>query len=58
MIGDRSKFTSLKKKKKELVTFSNNANNKILGTSNIGSFPMIKNVLLVDGLKSNLLYTS
>ena len=60
MTEDESKFTFLTKKKREYVTFGDNAKGRIIGQGNIGndiSF-LIKSVLLVDGLKHNLLSIS
>ncbi len=60
MTGDRSKFVSLKPKGGGFVTFGNNAKGKIIGIGKVGknSSLCIENVLLVDGLKHNLLSIS
>ena len=57
MIGDESNFDFLKKKNGGYVTFRNNAKGKIISQGNIGNdiSSLIENVLLVDGLKHNLL---
>ena len=57
MTGDESKFAFLTKRKWGYVTFGDNAKGIIIGQGNIGndtSSP-IESVLLVDGLKHNLL---
>ena len=57
MTWDESKFAFLAKRKGEYVTFGDNAKGRIIGQDNIGndiSF-LIESVLLVDGLKHNLL---
>ena len=60
MIGDESKFAFLTKKKWGYVTFGDDAKGKIIGQGNIGNdtSSLIENVLLVDGLKHNLLSIS
>ena len=60
MIGDESKLTFLTKKNGGYVTFGDNAKRKIIGQGNIGNdiSSLIENVLLVDGLKHNLLSIS
>ena len=60
MIKDESKFTFLTKKNWGYVTFGDNAKRKIIGQGNIGNdiSSLIENVLLVDGLKHNLLSIS
>ena len=60
MIGDESNFDFLKKKNGGYVTFRNNAKGKIISQGNIGNdiSSLIENVLLVDGLKHNLLSIS
>ena len=60
MTRDESKFGFLTKKNGGYVTFGDNAKEKIIGQGNIGndtSF-LIENVLLVNGLKHNLLSIS
>ena len=60
MIGDESKFAFLIKRNGGYVTFGDNAKRRIIGQCNIGndtSF-LIESVLLVDGLKHNLLSIS
>jgi hypothetical protein len=60
MTGDKNKFTSLTLKDGGNVKFGDNSKRKIIGIGNIGkthSF-VIENVLLVDGLKHNLLSIS
>uniref|UniRef100_A0A151UIC7 Uncharacterized protein n=1 Tax=Cajanus cajan TaxID=3821 RepID=A0A151UIC7_CAJCA len=61
MTGDPSKISSLKLKNEGFVTYGDNNKGKILGCGNIGnssSSTMIENVLLVEGLKHNLLSIS
>ena len=60
MTGDRSLLASLNSKDGGFVTFGDNSKGKIIGIGNVGkeSSPMIENVLLVDGLKHNLLSIS
>ena len=60
MIEDESKFTFLTKKNGGYVTFEDNAKRKIIGQGNIGNdiSSLIEKVLLVDGLKHNLLSIS
>ena len=57
MIGDEDQFISLEVKKGGMVTFGDNAKGKIIGIGkvSISSFSYIENVLLVEGLKYNLL---
>ena len=60
MTGDESKFAFLTKRKGGYVTFGDNAKRIIIGQGNIGndtSSP-VESVLLVDGLKHNLLSIS
>jgi hypothetical protein len=60
MTGDKNKFTSLTLKDGGNVKFGDNSKGKIIGIGNIGqthSF-IIEDVLLVDGLKHNLLSIS
>nr|KYP59539.1 Retrovirus-related Pol polyprotein from transposon TNT 1-94 [Cajanus cajan]KYP59550.1 Retrovirus-related Pol polyprotein from transposon TNT 1-94 [Cajanus cajan] len=61
MTGDPSKFSSLKLKNEGFVTYGDNNKGKILGCGNVGnssSSTFIENVLLVEGLKHNLLSIS
>nr|KYP34086.1 Copia protein [Cajanus cajan] len=61
MTGDPSKFSSLKLKNEGFVTYGDNNKGRILGHGNIGnssSLTLIENVLLVEGLKHNLLSIS
>lgn len=52
---NRSKFTSLKKKRNEHVVFRDHARSKILGIGNVSSSSVVKNILLVECLQYNLL---
>jgi len=60
MMGDASKFTYISPKKSEHVTYGDNNKGRILGVGKIGmnSSNSIENVLLVEGLKHNLLSVS
>ena len=60
MTGDESQFITLDAKDKGMVNFEDNSIEKIIGIGNIGITPFkyIKNILLVDGLKHNLLSIS
>ena len=60
MTGDKSMFASLNPKDGGFVTFGDNSKGKIIGIGNVGKepSPIIENVLLVDGLKHNLLSIS
>ena len=60
MTGDFSKFSSFTKNDGGFVTFGNNAKGKIIGIGNVGNSPtpIIKNVLIADNLKHNLLSIS
>ena len=61
MIGDKSKFAFLTKRKGGYVSFGNNAKGKIITQDNIDNYDtsfLIENVLLVDDLKHNLLSIS
>ena len=60
MTGDESKFAFLTKKNRGYVTFGDNTKWKIIGQVNIGNgtSSLIKSVLLVYGLKYNLLSIS
>ena len=60
MTEDESNFAFLTKRKGGYVSFGNNAKGKIIGQDNTGNdtYSLIENVLLVDGLKHNLLSIS
>ncbi|RVW33309.1 hypothetical protein CK203_085330 [Vitis vinifera] len=60
MTGDESKFAFLTKRKGGYVTFGDNSKGRIIGQGNIGNgtSSLIESVLLVDGLKHNLLSIS
>ena len=60
MIGDESKFSFLTRRKGGYVTFGDNGKGRIIGHGSIGnnSSSLIENILLVDGLKHNLLSIS
>jgi len=60
MMGDSSKFTHISPKKSGHVTYDDNNKGRILGVGKIGtnSSNSIENVLLVEGLKHNLLSVS
>jgi hypothetical protein len=60
MTGDKNKFTSLTLKDGGNVKFSDNSKRKIIDIGNIGKTHslIIEDVLLVDGLKHNLLSIS
>ena len=57
MTRDESKFAFLTKKNGGYVTFGDNAKWRIIGQGNIGNdtSSLIESVLLVDGLKHNIL---
>ena len=57
MTGDENQFISLEVKEGGIVTFGDNAKGKIIriGKVHISSSSYIENVLLVEGLKHNLL---
>ena len=57
MTGDESKFSFLTRRKEGYVTLRDNGKGRIIGHCSIGnnSSSFIENVLLVDGLKHNLL---
>ena len=59
-MGDASKFSLLTLKKHGYATYRDNNKEKILGIGKVGKTPStsIENVLLVDGLKHNLLSIS
>ena len=60
MTGDKDQFTSLKTKDGGSITFGDNAKGKIMGIGKIGNSKTlsVQHVLLVDGLKHNLLSIS
>ena len=60
MTGDESKFAFLTRRKGGYVTFGDNGKGRFIGHGSIGnnSSSLIENVLLVDGLKHNLLSIS
>ena len=53
-------FASLNPKDGGFMTFGDNSKGKIIGIDNMGKepSPIIENILLVDGLKHNLLSIS
>ena len=57
MTGNKAMFATLQPKDGGYVTFSDNSKAKIIGIGSIGKnpFPIIENVLFVEGLKHNLL---
>jgi len=60
MTGDKRKIKNLKRKDQGFVTYGDNNKGKILGTGDVGGGDTleIKDVLLVEGLKHNLLSIS
>ena len=60
MTGDESNFSFLIRRKEGYVTFGDNGKGRIIGHDSIGnnSSSLIENVLVVDGLKHNLLSIS
>ena len=60
MTGDESKFTFFTKRNGRYVTFEDNSKGRIIGQGNIGNdtSSLIESVLLVDGLKHNILSIS
>jgi len=60
MTGDKRKIKNLKRNDQEFVTYGDNNKGKILGTRDVGGGDTleIKDVLLVEGLKHNLLSIS
>jgi len=60
MTGDASKFVNLKMRQEGFVTYGDNNKGRILGRGDVKSHDLIiiKEVLLVDGLKHNLLSIS
>jgi len=60
MIGDKTKFAKLELKEEGFVTYGDNNKGRVLGNGVIGNGSSfnIKNVLLVEGLKDNLISIS
>ena len=60
MTGDKFIFACLSPNDGGFVTFRDNSKGKIIGIGNVGKepFPIIENILLIDGLKYNLLSIS
>ena len=60
MSGDKNLFVEIKPRTPGHVTFGDNNKGKIIGIGKVGKEPLptIENVLLVDGLKHNLLSVS
>jgi hypothetical protein len=60
MTGDKSKLSSFTPKDKGFVTFGDNLRGKIIGVGNVDNYfsAGIENVLLVDGIKHNLISIS
>ena len=60
MTKDESKFAFFTRRKWGYITFKDNERGRIIGYGSIGnnSSSLIENVLLVDGLKHNLLSIS
>ena len=60
MTGEKHLFSKLEINNGGSITFSDSAKGKVIGIGTIGkdSFTCIENVLLVDGLKHNLLSIS
>ena len=60
MIDNESQFIMLDAKNGRMVTFGDNDKEQIIGIGNVSITPSkyIKNILLVDGLKHNLLSIS
>ena len=60
MTRDESKFAFLKRRKEGYMTFGDNGKGRIIEHGSIGnnSSSLIENVLLVDGLKHNILSIS
>jgi len=60
MTGDKTKFAKLELKEEGFVTYGDNNKGRILGNGVIGNGSSfnIKNVLLVEGLKHNLISIS
>ena len=57
MTGDKAMFSSISPKDEGYITFGDNAKGKIVGEGKSPN-PTIENVLLVNGLKHNLLSIS
>ena len=57
---DANLFATLSSCKGDTVTFGDDGKDKIIGIGAIGkkSFPTLENLLLVDGLKANLIRIS
>ena len=60
MTGNREILTNLQPRNLEPVTFGDGVKGTILGSGllNVPGFPKLKNVLLVEGLKANLISIS
>ena len=60
MTGDKSKLSSFTPKDGGYVTFGDDSRGKVIGVENIDNYSSscIENVLLVDGLKHNLISIS
>ena len=60
MTGDKYMFAFLFTKDGRYVTFGDNSKGKIIGVGNVRKeiSPRIENILLIDGLKHNLLSIS
>jgi len=60
MTGDKRKIKNLKRKDQGFVTYVDNNKGKIIGIGDVGGGDTleIKDVLLVEGLKHNLLSIS
>ena len=60
MTGDKTLFKHLKEMKDEFVMFGDGSCSQILGKGSIEilGFPILKEVLYIDGLKANLLSIS
>ena len=60
MTGGESQFITLEAKNRGMVIFGDNGKEKIIGIGNIDITPStyIKNILLIDSLKHNLLSIS
>lgn len=57
MTGDKTLFTHLKEMKDDFVMFGDGSHSQVLvkGSIEIPGFPILKEVLYIDGLKANLL---
>lgn len=60
IIGDKRLFSSIEKYNGGLVRFRDGSNTRVIGrgTVSISGIPRLDNVLLVDGLKANLISIS